>query len=401
MQAVAERSWCDLRLSYTRYLLEGALPVGTAGIDSTAARLEESNIDKPDRARRWLLYGATGYTGRLIAHEARRLGLRPILAGRDATALGALGSATGLPTCTARLDDPGALDAALSDVALVLHCAGPFSATSAPMREACLRARAHYLDITGEIDVFIAAQAEHDRAVQAGVLLCPGVGFDVVPTDCVAASLHEALPDATHLALGFAGLDALSAGTAATSLEAIARGMSRVREAGAIVDVPFGARSRLADFGRGPEPSFVIPWGDVATAYFSTGIPNIEVHVPARSRSARSIRAMQPLARVLSGAMLRHGLHRLLRVVAAGPSERQRGRQAAFVWGEVRNPAGELRRAELRTGDGYALTIQTALMAVRHVLDARPVAGYRTPSQLMGARCIERVTGARSIVLTG
>src|SRR3546814_17052749 len=106
-------------------------------------------------------------------------------------------------------------DVCSSDL-LVLHCAGPFSATSAPMIEACLQAKAHYLDITGEISVFEHAQTQDARAKAAGIVVCPGVGFDVIPTDCVAAALQAALPAATQLALGSDSPSAFSPATAQT-----------------------------------------------------------------------------------------------------------------------------------------------------------------------------------------
>lgn len=154
-------------------------------------------------ARQWMIYGANGYTGELIAREAARRGLKPVLAGRRRDSVEVLACALGLEACAFDLDDVVALTGQIEGQALVLNCAGPFSATAAPMMEACLRGRAHYLDITGEIAVFELAQSLNARAQDAGVALCPGVGFDVIPTDCVAAALKQALPDATHLALGF------------------------------------------------------------------------------------------------------------------------------------------------------------------------------------------------------
>lgn len=345
----------------------------------------------------WMLYGATGYTGRLIAEACAERGLRPLLGGRDATALATLAATLRLPHRTIDLRDGPALVDALRGLRVVLHCAGPFSATSAPMRAACIAAGVHYLDITGEIDVFEAAQADDERARQAGVLLCPGVGFDVVPTDCVAAVLKEALPDATSLALGFRGVDRLSAGTAATSLEAIRRGATRVRQAGLIVDLPFGARDSRRDFGRGLERSFVIPWGDVSTAFRTTGIPDIEVHVPYRSSGARLLRTLLPWRRLLATPAGCRAVHALMRRVAPGPAAAARDRERAFVWGEVRNAAGARRRAVLETLNAYALTVRSAMMAVQHVLSHPVPAGTLTPSRLMGARCVERIPGAGAI----
>lgn len=339
----------------------------------------------------WMLYGPTGYTGGLIVQEGLRTGLRPVLAGRDERRLATFSQRTGLLHRTLPLDDHARLVAGLEGMRLVLNCAGPFSRTAAPLRDACIEARVHYLDITGEIDVFEAAHAQDAQAAAAGVLLCPGVGFDVVPTDCVAATLKNALPTATQLDLGFSGLDRMSAGTLATSMEAVYRGCARVRRAGRIVDLPFGEGSRVADFGRDGERSFVIPWGDVATAYHTTGIPDIAVHIPWRSPGAAAIRALLPLRRLLASPFAARTAQSLLRRIAAGPTESERARQRTRIWGEVRDAAGHARSAVLRTPDGYSLTVQTALLAVTHVLEKDVPGGFRTPSQLLGADCLERL----------
>src|SRR5229473_1054516 len=216
----------------------------------------------------WILYGANGFTGRLIAREAKRKSLRPILAGRRAAPIEALGAQLDLPRRSFDIDDPSAAAAALSDVDVLLNCAGPFAATSGPMLDACLASRTHYLDITGEIDVFVAAHSRHAEAQAAGIVVGPGVGFDVVPTDCVAAVLKQALPDAKSLALGFDVKGTPSPGTAKTMVEGLKAG-GRVRKN-----------------------------GDVATAYYSTGIPDIEVYVrttPAAVFAMRSLNLLRPV----------------------------------------------------------------------------------------------------------
>ena len=146
-----------------------------------------------------LIYGATGYTGRLIAKAASDKGARPILAGRNLDKVKRVAEPLGLSARTFDLGDPARIDAAVKDVSVVLCAAGPFSATSRPVADACLRNRVHYLDITGEIDVFEALAARDAEAQARGVVLLPGVGFDVVPSDCLAAHLKRRLPDANDL----------------------------------------------------------------------------------------------------------------------------------------------------------------------------------------------------------
>jgi len=109
-------------------------------------------------------YGATGYTGKLAARTAKEKGLEPILAGRNEAKLKALAEPLGFQYRTFDLSDKAKLDKALGEADAVLHIAGPFSATSEPMADASLRARTHYLDITGEIDVFEALAARNAEA---------------------------------------------------------------------------------------------------------------------------------------------------------------------------------------------------------------------------------------------
>ena len=155
---------------------------------------------------RWMIYGAYGYTGELIARLAVEQGETPILSGRSAEKLAPLAEELGLAHHAVSLDDGEGLRAALEGVDAVVHAAGPFSHTSRPMVKACLDTGTHYLDITGEIAVFNGVFKAHQKAVDAGVVLLPGVGFDVIPTDGMAAMLHRALPDAVELDLAFAGL---------------------------------------------------------------------------------------------------------------------------------------------------------------------------------------------------
>ncbi|MGH8453177.1 MAG: saccharopine dehydrogenase family protein, partial [Nevskiales bacterium] len=213
----------------------------------------------------WMIYGANGYTGELIAREAQRRGLKPVLAGRNADKVTALATELGFESRVFDIGTPEEIAAQLKGVELVLHCAGPFAATSTPMIAACLKVRAHYLDINGEIGVFEHAQSKNVEAQQAGVVICPGVGFDVIPLDCVAATLKQALPDATHLALGFDSNGRISPGTAKSTVEGVAQG-GRVRRDGKIVRVPLAYRVRRIDFGGGEKLAMTFPSGDVSTA---------------------------------------------------------------------------------------------------------------------------------------
>jgi short subunit dehydrogenase-like uncharacterized protein len=346
----------------------------------------------------WMIYGANGYTGHLVAAEARRRDLKPVLAGRRAGPIEKLAAELGLPVRVFGLDDAPAAVAAIADMAVVANCAGPFAATSAPMIDACLTSRAHYLDVTGEIDVFLAVQRRHADAQAAGIVICPGVGFDVIPTDCMAAVLKEALPDATQLVLAFDAGGPMSPGTARTLARSsrLGRRGGRVRRNGLIEEVPLAHSSRRIEFAGGSATAIAIPWGDLATAWFSTGIPNIETYavVPrAVAIASRVLNWIRPLLASAPGQTLLHWLADR----ANGPSEEQLRTGRTRLWGEVRNAVGERRTAKLETANGYRLTADGTIMAVQYLLTNVPSGGYYTPSMLLGPRCVEQLPGSTSI----
>ncbi len=353
----------------------------------------------PTSSRDWLLYGATGYTGRKIAQTAVKQGLRPILAGRG-DGVRQLAAELGLPVRVFGLDNAAAVRAAVEDVFLVLHCAGPFSATAAPMIDACLATGAHYLDITGEIDVFELAARHDDTARQRGVVLCPGVGFDVIPTDCVAAALHAALPDATELALGSDTDSPLSPGTAKSVVEGLAKG-GKVRRDGRIVDVPFAYRVRRIDFGRGERTAMTIPWGDVSTAFRTTGIPSIEGFISCPPKLAKWVGRLGWTRPLIGRAWVQRRLKRMIDRRVHGPDEHQLATLSAWIWGEARNARGKVRVARVKTANGYALTVDGALAVTRHVLEQPSLAGgHLTPARLCGHALVERLPGSGSIVIS-
>jgi short subunit dehydrogenase-like uncharacterized protein len=274
----------------------------------------------------------------------------------------------------------------------VLHCAGPFSRTSRPMAEACLRTGVHYLDITGEIAVFEALARRDAEARAAGVMLLPGVGFDVVPTDCLAAHLKRRLPSATRLELAFRGFGRISRGTATTALEGMHAG-GAVRRDGKIVQVPAGYATRNVDFGRGPVPVSAIPWGDVSTAFHSTGIPNITVYT-AFPRTLRRLMGVSGLvAPLLRLGPIQALLRAALRRQPPGPSAEERARGLSLLWGEAVDDVGQRVVSRMQTPEGYMLTALSAVQCAEHVLGGRARPGFQTPSLAFGADLVLELPG--------
>ena len=347
----------------------------------------------------FLLYGANGYTGELIARYAHEYNLQPILAGRNKEALTVLAAKLSLPYKVIDLDDTPALLAALKEVRVVVHAAGPFQFTAKQMVEACLKTSTHYLDINGDVAVFEMLKQYDTAAKHAGIMIMPGVGFDVVPTDCLALLLKKLLPDAVKLQLAFAMTGGgLSHGTATTMANRLGEG-GAVRKDGKIVTIPLGKKGMWVDFGEKKLFVMSIPWGDVSTAYFTTGIPNIETYAGVSPKTYRLLK-LQPLFNwLLRRSFMRNFIKRKINNRAPGPTDEMREKQRALVWGQVTNAEGKTASARLSGPEGYTLTLHSTLIIVQKVLDGNFIAGYQTPAKVYGEDLVLQVPGVtREIV---
>ena len=342
-----------------------------------------------------LIYGCNGYTGQLISRLAKKQGLTPILSGRNAEAVKKLADELALSYVAFDLaDDNTAVDNALKDVKVVLHCAGPFMYTSKQMIGACLRNKAHYLDITGEISVFEGTHKQDEAAKKAGVMLMSGVGFDVVPTDCMALHLKEQLPDATHLEMCLMSKGGrLSHGTAIT----IAEGMgypSAIRRDGVITATKSGNTTREVDFGFTKKLAVEIPWGDVSTAYYTTGIPNIRVYNVLPKQLITSMKLSNYIGPILRMRWVKKRAIANIKSKPAGPSDQERETAQSFIWGEVKNQSGATKQAILTLPEGYTLTAETGVEIAKRVLDSSfAVTGFKTPADVFGADFIMQFRG--------
>jgi short subunit dehydrogenase-like uncharacterized protein len=331
----------------------------------------------------FIIYGANGYTGSLIAHEAVARGMRPILAGRNAEAVELLAGKLRLEHREFALEDPAAVASGIQGVLAVLHCAGPFAHTSKAMADACLQTRAHYLDITGEVMVVEALAARDAQAKAAGVMVLPGAGYDVVPSDCLAAHLKRRLPAATHLALGMQSMSHLSRGTATTMVENLHMG-GMVRQGGVLKRVPAAWKTKRIDFGRGPVKAITIPWGDVSTAFYSTAIPNIEMYMAAPWKVRLAARASRFLGWFLGSSLMQGYLKKRIHAGPAGPTDEQRGRGASYLWGEATDTAANRVVSRLDCPEGYTMTVRAAVAILERVLGGQVQAGFQTPSMVYG-----------------
>jgi len=340
----------------------------------------------------WMIYGANGYTGELIAREARARGQSPILAGRDADSIRKLAGELGFESRVFSLENHQALVAALLGVRAVVHAAGPFGWTAAPMVQGCLDSGTNYLDITGEIPVFESIMRVDRNAKEAGVALIPGVGFDVVPTDCLAAMLAAKVPNATELDLAFYTEGGrVSPGTMKTMIEGAGKG-GAIRRDGVIVSVPLAWDAHEIPFPGRRRMAMTIPWGDVSTAFYTTGIPNIRVYSATSPKTVARIRALRPFVRLLRFGPLR----RALQTFAGrrqGPDQAQRSAARIHLWGEARDASGHSASMTMTVPEGYTFTSRSAVTAVEKVLNGAVGPGSWTPARAFGTDFVRLIEG--------
>jgi short subunit dehydrogenase-like uncharacterized protein len=329
-----------------------------------------------------LIYGAAGFTGRLLVEEALRRGLRPIVAGRTADKLRALPGTPGLPAREVTLSDPRLLERALDGVSVVLNAAGPFSATAGPLVTACLRRGVHYLDITGEAPVIEALSGRDSDARAAGVMVMPSVGFDVVPSDCLAVHVSRRASRVTGLHIGISGLALLSRGSARTMIEMLDK-PTLARRNGRLREIP-ASTERSFDFGQGPRKSVAVTWGDVASAYFSTGAGDVTTYFEATP----AVRAHTTAMRAFGWAIPYTPWQPFLGVAAAllpeGPTPISRARAEAVVVVEAEADGRVVARGRIRTPEAYTFTADCGIAIASRVLEGDLQPGFQTAARVFG-----------------
>ncbi|MES2258072.1 MAG: saccharopine dehydrogenase NADP-binding domain-containing protein [Pseudomonadota bacterium] len=320
-----------------------------------------------------LIYGATGYTGKLVAMQARDTQLSFEVAGRNAAQVAALADQLGVPFRVFALDDPAAIRTSLAGVTAVLNCAGPFASTARPLMEACIACGVHYLDITAEYKVYALAESWSGRAVAAGVMLLPGVGWDVVPSDCLALYVAAKVDQPQRLRIALQVANSMSRGSVSSVGEILDVGLL-VRTDGAIVAKPDAAPAPF-DFGAGPVDSAPLSFGDLVTAWKSTGIPNIAMFVNIKENILPEGVAAMP----------------------EGPSLEERVANRASAVAEVTGIDGTVVRARIDTVNGYSYTPLAAVEALRLLVAGQFKPGFQTPATVFGAGFAVSIADTRII----
>ncbi len=342
----------------------------------------------------WLIYGANGYTGKLVAEEAVRRGHRPLLAGRSAEKIKPVAGRTGLDYVVADLYNHDGLKKALSGINLIFNAAGPFIHTSTQLIEACLEYGINYTDITGEIPVFQNTFSFDNRAKKQGIVLMSGIGFDVIPTDCLARYVADRVPGAVELELAFTGLSHISPGTMKTMVEMIPGG-GLVRRNGKLVPYPLGRGAKQILFPGGTRTAIPILWGDLETAYHSTGIPNITTLMSYPPAMIPFLPAgIAVLKTAFASAAIRRMVQTFIGMAVKGPDEHARETGRSYIWARAADAQGNEKQAWLDIPETYQFTAVAGVLAVEKILSLHPT-GALTPSMAFGADFVLGVDGVR------
>jgi short subunit dehydrogenase-like uncharacterized protein len=344
-----------------------------------------------------MLYGAYGFTGRLIVEQAVKSGLRPVLAGRDEVKLAQLADRYSLDHQVIDLEDQVILTATVANFDLVFHAAGPFVYTARPMIRACLDGQAHYLDITGELPVFDLVFDHQQEAQERRVALISGMGFDVVPSDCLANYVAVQVPGAKELEIAIVTLGNSSGGTAKTFLEMLPQG-GRIRRDGHYVALPYGEKTIRVPMPNGRiYTAAAVPWGDLATGYRSTGIPNITTYLALPRRWIGAMgRTTSIGAAILSRKSIRKMAQAVAGVTMTGPDENARRTGRSYLWARANDGSRNIAEAWLETAEAYQLTAVAAVSAVKKILAGELAAsGALTPAQAFGADFVLELENSR------
>ncbi len=342
-----------------------------------------------------IVYGSYGYTGKMIVNECRKKNMLVILAGRNSQALEKQSKESGYPFKVVDVDDKPALLDLLGQGVLVIHCGGPFRHTAKKMADACLETKTHYTDITGEYEVFELLAGYDEKGKQAGITIIPGTGFDVVPSDCLALHLKNKLPSATHLQLAFTmSKGGLSRGTKKSMTEGLGYG-GKIRKDGKLTPLALGDKTLEIDFGTFKTPTLCIPWGDISTAWRSTGIPNIEVYTGATAGMIKNARRSRYLNWLLRMKWVKTLMLKQVDKKPGGPSEEKLLTGKSYLWGKVWNEQGQQAEARLETVSGYLLTAKTSVLIAEKIMNGNFKPGYQTPAMAYGEDLIMEIEGSK------
>lgn len=332
-----------------------------------------------------MIYGANGYSAQLIIEECLTKNIKPILAGRNVKSVQQLAQKYNCDFRTFDLSDDKVVDSAIEDVHTLINCAGPFKFTAKELIEACLRTKTNYLDITGEIPVLHLAFSKLKDAIRNKIIILPSVGFDIIPTDCLAKRMSELMPDAKYLKLGLINnRGKISRGTLLTTLEFLA-GKGMIRRDNKLIESGIGELTvnvKLKDFSF---KGISIPWGDVYSTIYSTKISNAEVYLAVSDLLYYFRNFAVFFLKILKIKFIKKLISAFIKKNITGPSKQERDSAKTFIWCRVENTKGEMKEEVYQVMEGYNLTAKGAVECALRVMRNNLKPGVYTPALAFGS----------------
>ncbi|MBN7804589.1 saccharopine dehydrogenase NADP-binding domain-containing protein [Agrobacterium rosae] len=310
--------------------------------------------------KKLMIYGATGYTGRMVTDHATKFGTSVVLGGRSEGPLAQLALKLGVEYRVFALVESDLIDRSLTDVAVLVNAAGPFLRTAKPLMDASIRNGVHYIDTAAELDSYRLAETLDADAKAAGVMLLPGGGGSVAMLGSLAGHAVARIQNPRKIRIGMHVAGGMSRGSVISATENMTA-ETLARMDGELVSVANSVQK--LDFGRGAVDSFQVTLPDLITIWRATGVPDIETFV-----------------HVTGGGFPKGKLSAL----PDGPTEQERleNRYKAVV--EVTDADGTVTRSILDTVNGYSFTAIAVAEAGRRVLAGEVRAGFQTPAGLFG-----------------
>jgi short subunit dehydrogenase-like uncharacterized protein len=344
-----------------------------------------------------VIYGSYGYTGDIIVEDSLTKNFTILLSGRDEQKLKIQSQKTGYPYKAVDLNKHQALVDLLTGSQVLINAAGPFKHTATQMIEACIEAKTHYMDINGDISVFELIKTYDYKAKFAGIMLLPGTGFDVVPTDCLALKLKQKMPKAIHLKIAFANINGgISHGTATTVASRLGE-KAVYRKNGKLTPIALGKKGIWVDFGEKKLFVMSIPWGDISTAFVSTGIPNIESYMAVKPFIFHLLKFQFMVNWALRTPLLRSLIQKNIDAKPAGQNKMERDQGYTLVWAQIMDIEGKIDTLKIRTPNAYSLTATATLRIAEKILNGDFKAGYQTPAKAYGENLIFEIEGVKEL----
>ena len=330
----------------------------------------------------WLIYGANGYTGRILVEQAAKQGHKPVIAGRSPEKIKPLAEQYDLPYSILDLHDINALSEKVADFKLISNFAGPFPLTARPIAEACLENGINYIDVSGDLNTIQYIFDLNEKARAKSIVMIPAAGFITYATECLAHYIAEQIDETKFIELGVYIIGGTSRGTAISTVDSIKDGCL-IRKDHQLIPVKFGKDTKKIPFPDGRKPAWAVPLAELLTVHKALTIPDIKVF----NVMPHFLHLLRLIAPLIQKTMKIEVFKRIAKKIAAkqpeGPTREQNLNTKSYLWARAGDKIGNEKQAWLETPEAYYFT---ALLNIRfaEVILGSDLKGSITPSEAFG-----------------